>query len=105
MPECHFFDGIFRRVLGILTKHVREGVDQDKEETVWFLAIDALLDLKQHDKIALKKYCKRFFQARLNLLVEAMARTIPFKRFLDHTIGRYQETQFKDFQAIILHVI
>ena len=45
MPECYFFDAIFKRVLGILTKHGKE-VEEDKEEKVWFHAIDTLLDLK-----------------------------------------------------------
>ena len=45
MSECYFFDAIFRRVLGILSKHGKE-VDQDKEEKIWFLAIDTVLDLK-----------------------------------------------------------
>lgn len=88
MSECYFFDAIFRRVLGILSKHGKE-VDQDKEEKVWFLAIDTLLDLKQHHDVSFKGYCKRFFQLRLNFLVEAMSRNIPFKRFLDHSIRRY----------------
>ncbi len=91
LSECYFFDAIFRRILGILINHGKE-VEETKEERVWFLAIDALLDLKQHESIALKKYCKRFFQNRLNTLVEAMSRTIPFKKFLDHSLSRYNET-------------
>jgi len=61
LHECHFFDSIFRRVYKILIKHGKE-VDSDKEERIWYLAIDALLDLKQHESVALKSYCRRFFQ-------------------------------------------
>jgi hypothetical protein len=47
MNECHFFDAIFRRIYKILVNHGRE-VETDKEEKIWYLAIDAILDLKQH---------------------------------------------------------
>jgi hypothetical protein len=104
MAECHFFDAIFRRIYNILVKHGRE-VEADKEERIWYLAIDALLDLKQHETVALKAYCRRFFQQRLNLLVEAMSRTVPFNKFLEHALGRYQDTQFKEFQEIILQIV
>lgn len=45
MSECRFFDSIFKRVYGILSKHGKE-VEADKEQKIWYLAIDALLDLK-----------------------------------------------------------
>ena len=61
MSECHFFDAIFRRVYRILIKHGKE-VETDKEEKIWYLAIDAMLDLKQHETVALKTYCRRYFQ-------------------------------------------
>lgn len=104
MSECHFFDSIFRRIYKILVKHGRE-VEADKEERIWYLAIDALLDLKQHETVILKAYCRRFFQQRLNLLVEAMSRTVPFNKFLEHALARYQDTQFKEFQEIILQIV
>jgi hypothetical protein len=45
MPECFFFDAIFKRVLGILSKNSKD-IDEDKEEKVWFMAFDTLLDIK-----------------------------------------------------------
>ncbi len=34
-----------------------------------------------------------------------MSRTLSFNKFLDHALNRYQDTQFKEFQEIILHVV
>jgi hypothetical protein len=91
LSECYFFDAIFKRIYKILSKHGKE-VEVDREEKVWYLAIDALLDLKSGSQVAHKAYCRRFFQHRLNLLVEAMSRTLSFNKFLEHAISRYQDT-------------
>lgn len=34
-----------------------------------------------------------------------MSRTLSFNKFLDHALNRYHDTQFKEFQEIILHVV
>jgi hypothetical protein len=39
------------------------------------------------------------------VLVEAMSRTVPFRKFLEHALARYQETQFREFQEIILQIL
>ncbi len=44
-PECYFFDAVFKRIVGILVKHSKD-IEEEKEEKVWFLTIDAILDLK-----------------------------------------------------------
>lgn len=41
----------------------------------------------------------------MNMLVEAMSRTVPFKKFLDHALSKYQDTQFKEFQELILQIL
>lgn len=84
LSECAFFDSVFRRLYNIMIKHGRE-----VDEKVWYLAIDTLLDLKQNDSIILKAYCKRFFQQRVNHLVEAMSRSVSFRKFLEHALGKY----------------
>ena len=61
ISECQFFDAIFKRVYKILVKYGKE-VEAEKEERIWYLTIDALLDLKEHEKVILKSYCRRFFQ-------------------------------------------
>ena len=60
LSECYFFDAIFKRIYHILSKHGKE-VEVDKEEKVWYLAVDALLDLKSANLVAHKGYCRRFF--------------------------------------------
>lgn len=34
-----------------------------------------------------------------------MSRTVPFRKFLEHALGKYQDTQFKEFQEIILQIV
>lgn len=104
LRETQFFDGIFRRVLGILAKHGRE-VEADKEEKVWFHTIDSIHDLKSDDTLLLKSYCQRFIQKRINILVQAMVEVIPLGRFLDHTVAKYHDAHYKYFQEVILQII
>jgi hypothetical protein len=82
LPECFGFDGVLRRVVSILSKH-----SDDLQETIWYEAIDCLKDMKQD--LILKSYCNRFFQSRLNMLIELMATSIPFIEFLDHALEKY----------------
>jgi hypothetical protein len=60
LPECYFFDAIFKRIFKILSKHGKE-VEVQHEEKVWYLVIDGLLDLKSAHEISHKVYCRRFF--------------------------------------------
>jgi hypothetical protein len=53
----------------------------------------------------LKAYCRKFFQLRLNMIVESMTRVVPFAKFLDHALKRYSDTQFKEFEQIILQIV
>jgi hypothetical protein len=82
LPEFFGFDGVLRRVVSILSKH-----SDDLQETIWYEAIDCLKDMKQD--LILKSYCNRFFQSRLNMLIELMATSIPFIEFLDHALEKY----------------
>jgi len=61
LPECYFFDAIFKRIFKILVKHGKD-VEVQKEEKVWYLVVDGLLDLKSAPDISFKVYCREFFQ-------------------------------------------
>lgn len=73
MIECVLFDNVFKKILKICSKNSKE-VDHDKEELIWYIVIDALIELRQNEKVFHKIFCRSFFQERLNLFVEAMAR-------------------------------
>lgn len=82
LPECYGFDAVLRRVVSILSKHT-----DDLQEKIWYEAIDCLKDMKQD--LVLKTYCNRFFQSRLNMLIELMSSSIPFIEFIDHALEKY----------------
>lgn len=85
LSECHLFDSVFRKVLKICRKNSKE-VEHDKEKLIWFVVVDALQALMSNPAVSLKRYCREFFQARLNAFAEALIRVIPFKDFLDHLL-------------------
>ena len=66
--------------------------------------IDALIDLKQNEKVARKVFCKQFFQERLTIIVEYMSQAISFQRFLDHILKTQKSLQFKDFRDVIIQM-
>ena len=48
MVETAQFDSIFKQILKICRKNSKE-VEHDKEELVWYIVIDTLLELKNHE--------------------------------------------------------
>lgn len=60
MTETVLFDHIFKQILNICKKNSRE-VDHDKEELVWYIVIDTLMELKQSEITSHKVYCRDFF--------------------------------------------
>jgi hypothetical protein len=54
---CVLFDSFLKKILKICRKNSKE-VDEDKEELIWFIVIDTLLDMKSHEKVATKLFCK-----------------------------------------------
>jgi Zinc finger, C3HC4 type (RING finger) len=60
MVETTCFDSIFKQILKICRKNSKE-VEHDKEELVWYIVIDTLMELKGNDCVAFKSFCRNFF--------------------------------------------
>ena len=60
MVETTQFDSIFKQILKICRKNSKE-VEHDKEELVWYIVIDTLMDLKNNEVVAYKSFCRNFF--------------------------------------------
>ncbi len=68
LPECTQLDAILKKIFKICRKNSKE-VEKEKEELIWYIVIDALLDIRKDDLLVKKTYCKLFFQERLNLFI------------------------------------
>eukprot|EP00347_Sterkiella_histriomuscorum_P024298 403331615 len=103
LTECNMFDSVFKKILKICKKNSKE-VEHDKEELIWFVVIDAVQDIKNNDIVTHKKYCREFFQQRLNIFADALIRKIPFRNFLNHLLSRNKDLEFQEYQDIILQL-
>jgi hypothetical protein len=54
---CVLFDSFLKKILKICKKNSKE-VDEDKEELIWFIVVDTLLEMRSNDKVATKLFCK-----------------------------------------------
>ena len=96
MVETTQFDSIFKQILKICRKNSKE-VEHDKEELVWYIVIDTLMDLKNNEVVAYKSFCRNFFQKRMNLFMESLVRVIPFQNFIAYILSTQRDRRFKEF--------
>lgn len=101
MTETYRFDQYFRSILKICRKYSKE-VEHDKEELVWYVVFDTLYDLKYHEKVANKRFCRNFFQQRINIFIDALLRVVPFKNFVNHVLEKEKNINFGELQDVIL---
>jgi hypothetical protein len=82
MPNCSKIDSILKKVTKICKKNSKE-VDIGKEELIWYEVLDMLFKLKGDETIMKKKFCKEFFEKRINLFTIELVGYIPFKNFIE----------------------
>ena len=82
MPNATKIDSILKKVTKICKKNSKE-VDIGKEELIWYEVLDTLFELKADEEISKKKFCRDFFEKRINLFTIELVSHIPFKNFIE----------------------
>jgi len=100
IPNCHKIDSILKKVQLILIKNSSE-VDYEEEELIWYDMMDNMFAMKMHPTIASKKYCREFFEKRIQVFMEEMVMHIPFKNFVEHCAKHRKEMRYKDLQVVL----
>mmetsp|Transcript_21362 Transcript_21362/g.15616 ORF Transcript_21362/g.15616 Transcript_21362/m.15616 type:complete len:145 (+) Transcript_21362:698-1132(+) len=100
IPNCHRIDSILKKVHMILIKNSSE-VDFEEEEQIWYDVMDNLFQIKMQPVIANKRYCREFFERRIQVFMEEMVKNIPFKNFVEHCAKHRKEMKYKDLQVVL----
>ncbi len=100
MPQCSRIDSVLQQVINICKKNAKE-VDHGKEELIWYDVLDALFNLKNATVIYSKRFCRIFFEKRINLFTVELVNHIPFKNFIEQYAANKKDIKYSDLKGVL----
>mmetsp|Transcript_35171 Transcript_35171/g.34195 ORF Transcript_35171/g.34195 Transcript_35171/m.34195 type:complete len:305 (+) Transcript_35171:1205-2119(+) len=92
-PNATKIDHIVVKVLKICKNHYKE-VDIGKEEQIWYDVLEKLYSLKNHELMWYKKFCREFFDQRINMFIVELVNHISFQNFYEQFVLKQKNMKF-----------
>ena len=79
-------------------------MDIGKEELIWYEVLHTLFDMKQDPMISRKKFCRDFFEKRVNMFMGQLVINIPFKNFVESFASERKEFTYADLKGVLAEI-